>query len=475
MDDLTYSLRVLCQRNRDGSHATQADRMRTLTLASRQLHEVGFRQMQARSLKGKHVQALLERWQAEGLSAGTLKNRMAHLRWWAEKVGKGGIIPTDNARLAIPDRRFVTNEDKAQRLGTALDRVSDPHVHASLVLQQEFGLRREEAIKFRPSYADRVGHILLKGSWTKGGRPRVVPITSPEQRAALDEAHRVAGAGSLIPADKSYVQQRHTYEWQCKSAGLSHMHGLRHLYAQTRYEELTGWKAPAAGPVANQNICCQVYYGAIVCGAHYTITNATSYGCSTYHDGHACSNSILVRRDRIEQILLGPIRDKLPGPERVASMAKEMQEYYRQRTEAIQPRAVETPQELEDLAARIERLRGRLRRGDPDMTHDELQAAIEKAEEKRRELQEQQRGLKSPAKALANMPRMAELYRRQVALGLDGNPQAALKARTFLREWFGGKIRLEPLADGGLMAHWNQNIGALVSAVGTCGSGGLLL
>ena len=25
------------------------------------------------------------------------------------------------------------------------------------------------------------------------------------------------------------------------------MHGLRHAYAQNRYEELTGWKAPAAG------------------------------------------------------------------------------------------------------------------------------------------------------------------------------------------------------------------------------------
>lgn len=63
--------------------------------------------------------------------------------------------------------------------------------------------------------------------------------------------------------------------------------------------------------------------------------------------------------------------------------------------------------------------------------------------------------------------------RRQVAQGLDGNPQAAQKARLFLREWFGGKIRLEPLADGGLMAHWNQNINALVStAVGTFGSGG---
>jgi len=25
------------------------------------------------------------------------------------------------------------------------------------------------------------------------------------------------------------------------------MHGLRHAYAQNRYEKLTGWKAPAAG------------------------------------------------------------------------------------------------------------------------------------------------------------------------------------------------------------------------------------
>jgi len=28
------------------------------------------------------------------------------------------------------------------------------------------------------------------------------------------------------------------------------MHGLRHQYAQTRYEELTGWKNPKAGGFA---------------------------------------------------------------------------------------------------------------------------------------------------------------------------------------------------------------------------------
>ena len=34
---------------------------------------------------------------------------------------------------------------------------------------------------------------------------------------------------------------------QTANAGLSKLHGLRHAYAQRRYEELTGWKAPAAG------------------------------------------------------------------------------------------------------------------------------------------------------------------------------------------------------------------------------------
>ena len=164
-----------------------------------------------------------------------------------------------------------------------------------------------------------------------------------------------------------------------------------------------------------------------------------SYGCSGYHDGQACSNSILVRRDRIDQILLAPIRDELLVPERAASMARKMQDYYCQRVAAMQARAVETPQELQDSTARIQRLSDRLRRGDPDMTPDELQAVIEKAEEKRRELEGQHHGLKSPTIALAIMPRTAELYRRQVAPGLDGNPQAALKARLFLREWFGGR------------------------------------
>lgn len=247
MDDLTYTLRQLCQRNRDGSHNTQADRMRSLTLVARQLREAGFRQLKASSLKGKHVQALMERWQAEGLSSGTIKNRLSHLRWWAEKVGKAGILPADNAQLGIAGRRYVTNISKARELGSSLEQVTDTYVRMSLQLQAAFGLRRKESLLFQPHYADRGDHLVLKGSWTKGGRERIVPITTAQQREALQAAHGLAGSGSLIPAHKNYIQQRHVYDGQCKRAGLSGMHGLRHQYAQSRYEALTGWPAPAAG------------------------------------------------------------------------------------------------------------------------------------------------------------------------------------------------------------------------------------
>jgi site-specific recombinase XerC len=127
MDDLTYTLRQLCQRNRDGSFATQKDRERSLILMACQLREAGFRQMRATSLKGKHVEVLLQRWRAEGLGTGTLKNRLSHLRWWAEKVGKAGILPVDNTQLGIPRRCHVIHENKVKELGDVLDRISDPH------------------------------------------------------------------------------------------------------------------------------------------------------------------------------------------------------------------------------------------------------------------------------------------------------------------------------------------------------------
>ena len=248
MRDLNHQFKQLCRRNRDGSHATQRDRERVLTLIADQLYALGFRGMNTRSLKPKHVEALLAHWREGELSVGTIKNRMTALRWWAQKVDRQNVIARSNDHYGIPERSFVSDGSKAKSICvTDLEKVRDPHVRMSLELQAAFGLRREEAIKFAPSYADKGDHLLLKASWTKGGKARTMPVRTEAQRDVLDRAHRLAGGGSLIPSDRNYRQQLRVYERHTANAGLSKLHGLRHQYAQNRYEELTGWKAPAAG------------------------------------------------------------------------------------------------------------------------------------------------------------------------------------------------------------------------------------
>ena len=164
MRDLNHQLKKLCRHCREGSYATQVMRERMLTQVANQLHALGYRGMTTRSLKPKHVDALVKLWFDQGLSIGTLKNR-----------------------------------------------------------------------------------LVLKASWTKGGRERTIPIRTEVQRDVLNRARRLAGLGSLIPSHRNYVQQLRVYEGNTLRAGLSQMHGLRHAYAQHRYAELTGWQAPAAG------------------------------------------------------------------------------------------------------------------------------------------------------------------------------------------------------------------------------------
>ncbi len=248
MRGLNHQLKQLCRHNREGSFGTQVRRERELTLMANQLHEIGYRGMNSHSLKSKHVEALVRHWLGNEVAAGTIKNRMAAFRWWARKVNRQNVVARSNDHYGIPNRVFVATGSKAKSVSaTQLEKVRDPHVRMSLELQQAFGLRREEAIKFIATYADHGDHLVLKPSWTKGGKARVIPIRMPEQRELLNRVHKLVGKGSLIPSSRNYRQQLRIYEGHTLRAGLSKMHGLRHAYTQRRYEELTGWKSPAAG------------------------------------------------------------------------------------------------------------------------------------------------------------------------------------------------------------------------------------
>ena len=247
MRDLNFDLKRLQKARDDGAHGTRIARSYALAQMADTLHELGFKGLRASGLKRKHAAALVREWKRQGRSVGTMKNRTAHLRWWAKRIGRPGAVPSNGA-LGIGNRAYVTNEDKSAVLDPdKLKLVNDPHVAMALRLEAAFGLRREEAIKFAPARDDRGDRVRLKGSTTKGGRPREVPVVKDSQRQLLDEARRLVGSGALIPPNRSYKQQLKVYESRTREAGLRRMHGLRHAYTLRRYEEITGWKAPAAG------------------------------------------------------------------------------------------------------------------------------------------------------------------------------------------------------------------------------------
>jgi integrase len=248
MKQLNFALKQICKRNKDGSYATQTNRERILTLIANQLYEFGFRNLRATGLKEKHVKALVKMWLSENISVGTIKNRMCHLRWWSEKISKPALLAKNNQKYGIDDRVYVTNVSKAQTLNAeCLEKISDPHTKISLMLQQEFGLRREESIKFSPTFADQGDSICLKSSWTKGGLSRVIPVRTATQRQLLDHAHSLVGMGSLIPENKNYIQQLNKFNYETNRVGIRNVHGLRHGYAQRLYKELAGWECPKCG------------------------------------------------------------------------------------------------------------------------------------------------------------------------------------------------------------------------------------
>jgi len=246
MRNLNFELKEMCQHNKNGSFSTQKARIYTLNQAANDLHDLGFKHLSKQSLKPKHVNALIESWKENGVADATIKNRMTHIRFWAGNINKPGMIPKSNAELGIDQRVLVTNTNKGQVLDGRLHEINSPLVQMSVRLQAAFGMRREESIKFNPSRDDKGDSLTLEAG-TKGGRPRSVPIKTTEQRLLVDECHKLVGKLALIPPGKNFKYQLKVYENTTAKAGFHKLHGLRHQYAQERYERITGWKSPVCG------------------------------------------------------------------------------------------------------------------------------------------------------------------------------------------------------------------------------------
>jgi integrase len=133
---------------------------------------------------------------------------------------------------------------------------ADVFVGAQLAMCLAFGLRVKEAIMFQPFRAvteDGSAISLLRG--TKGGRARLVPIDTDAKRAALELACRVAvsDAGHLGDPHRSLKQNRTRFYTVLARHGVTRSwlgitaHGLRHQYANDRFEDFAGAASPVRG------------------------------------------------------------------------------------------------------------------------------------------------------------------------------------------------------------------------------------
>ena len=243
--------------NTERSKGTQASRASHLHIMARELSEMGYRHLSPRNLKRKHVDALVKRWLEAKLAIVTIKSRVSTMRWLARTIGKPNVVPRTNAELGIPDRSQAGRGSKAFTLTReALERVPSPYVRISLELEEKFGMRREEATKIRPHEAHQGDWLVLQASWCKGRRERKIRIRTHEQRDLLERAKALAEKTperSLIP-EKTYRKHIKVYERQTYQAGIRSPHGLRHAYAQSRYQKLTGWACPAAGGSSSKDL-----------------------------------------------------------------------------------------------------------------------------------------------------------------------------------------------------------------------------
>ena len=256
------------RRSADGrkvvSHATIADRAEFYSRMIRELHEMGYPLTDVHHLKPKHVAALMRRWEAAGLSASTLQKRFSYLTLLCGWIGKKSMLRPGSIYLEEPERyrrEYAADRDHSWTAAgiDPLEKIAeiaedDPEVARVLRLQHAFGLRIQEASLLNPARDwDGEGWLRVVAG-TKGGRPRTVPVETDAQRAVLTEAarHAEATGRSMIPPEYDLKQWRdHCYHVLARhgvtrKAGLV-SHGLRHQYANDRYEELTGEPSPARG------------------------------------------------------------------------------------------------------------------------------------------------------------------------------------------------------------------------------------
>ena len=248
------------------SERTQQHRRDIILLSFAQLWQDGFRLETAKALKEKHVEHLIERWDAEGLSPSMLHTRLSVLRTLSKWIHKQQVckdladyLPAERIKRSTVARTNLAWEGNGVELAAVLQTAYALNERFGLMLelQHQFGLRAKEVIQFRPAECyDNTLSALVVFEGTKGGRPRMIAVQTPAQKALIKRVVEMVGATTtarLRWPDTTWRQAHRRYYHYMHRLGATRAamgvtgHGLRHGFAQAMYRRQTGLPTPIEG------------------------------------------------------------------------------------------------------------------------------------------------------------------------------------------------------------------------------------
>lgn len=251
------------------SNRTQDWREACLYQMFKQLREMGHKLDRPDQLREWHIKKLVERWETQKLSAATIQNRLSVARMFSAWIGKSGMIRRTEEYVADPanaKRSANATHDKSWRAAgidkhalVAMVSAYDHYVGMQLRLMADFGLRREEAVMFKPHRVDN-GHYIIVRDGTKGGRERSIPIDHPWQRTTLDAAKAMVSRvnGHVGHPDRDLKQALRRFNYVLERHGITRSglgitsHGLRHERLNDMFEEIAGIPSPVRTTIQNK-------------------------------------------------------------------------------------------------------------------------------------------------------------------------------------------------------------------------------
>ncbi|MBV5326764.1 MAG: integrase domain-containing protein [Chlorobium sp.] len=211
------------------------------------------------NLKPGHVTAYVKQLVSDGISNGTICNRLAAVRELAAAVGKANIVARDNKAYGVArgsrQKPVIQNSAEVNRIRVELveranagDRIAIM-AHAAAEMRDAFGLRAKESLMSFKLVDSSKGAVLrieaVKVEGTKGGRERNLPIQNEAQLRAIQQVDLASkalgsGTGRCMPPEMSLKEAYNAQRTLWRSLGgtkaaAANMHSSRHKVAQEMY------------------------------------------------------------------------------------------------------------------------------------------------------------------------------------------------------------------------------------------------